>query len=95
MRDITSHNIQEAAYRTWDSDAALTNIERWLEICKREELGDCPENIDLLICLFGASWYFTRLVFYLGKDIIDAFDHADEFNFSSDVMKEQLLESGG
>ena len=92
MRGITSKNIQEAVSRAWDRDAALTNVERWLDICEREELGDCPENIDLLTCLFGASWYFTRLVFYLGKDIIDAFDHADEFEFSGEAMKEHLLE---
>ena len=92
MRKLSNKDIQKAVTGAWDSDSALTNMERWLAICERENLGDCPENIGLLTSLFGASWYFTRFVFYLGSDIIDAFDHTREFDLSRNEMKSQLQE---
>lgn len=61
--------VRAAVANAWQPDAAAANLDRWLSMCKREGWGDCPDNLPLLVQLFGASWYFTRLVFFRGPEI--------------------------
>ena len=61
--------------RAWRVDSARASLERWQETCAAAGWGDVPEHLDELVRVFGASWYFTRLLFYrgpAGAAIIDA-----------------------
>ena len=61
--------VRTALAAAWQPEAAATSLERWLSMCTREGWGKCPDNLALLAQLFGASWYFTRLVFFRGPEI--------------------------
>lgn len=77
MTTITDKTILEAIDQAWDSKAAESNMERWLSISQREGWEDSLSNTALLTLLFGASWYFTRFVFFRGRDILEYFDQTE------------------
>ena len=52
----------------WDERAAQSSLARWDEVCAREAWGRIPADRPLLRAVFGASWYFTRFLFYRGRD---------------------------
>lgn len=52
--------------RAWRPEAAAISLDRWLGVREQEGWGAVPANVDLLVQVFGASWYFTRFVFYSG-----------------------------
>jgi len=60
-----------------------------------------PDDLSLLVKVFGASWYFTRLIFYRGKDaalIIDdpeiiKFDIASIISSFEEVKNSDVVES--
>lgn len=52
--------------RTWRPEAAASSMERWLQVREQEHWGAVPAHLDLLAQVFGASWYFTRFMFYAG-----------------------------
>ena len=83
--------IEAALENAWNVDLARTNLERWLELCEKESWGKCPENITLLIKLFGASWAFTRLVFFQGNQIADYFDNPVPSGYSIDDLYDLLV----
>ena len=72
-----ANNIEMALEKAWHRNTAETSLERWSEICTKENWGDVPEDISRLIAVFGASWYFTRFVFYRGLEIVPIIDDAD------------------
>ena len=80
-----------ALERAWNSKAAQASMERWLSICQSEGWGQCPENMGLLAQVFGASWYFTRFIFFRGKEVTSYFDHDDKNDFSIEILKNRLL----
>jgi len=62
------NGIDAALARAWHQASAKASLERWLEVCQKEGWGDVPANLPLLLDVFGASWYFTRYIFYRGRE---------------------------
>jgi len=75
----------------WNIEAAQANLERWLDVCEKEAWGQCPENLPLLVKLFGASWFFTRFVFFRGNQIACFFDNPTIPDCSINNLQESLL----
>ena len=50
-------------HQAWNEEIARNSIERWDRLCEQQGLQGKPENLGLLIRIFGASWYFTRFIF--------------------------------
>lgn len=65
---------QSALAAAWHRSSAQSSLERWLQVCEQEGWGRLPEDIGLLVRVFGASWYFTRFVFYRGRAAARLFD---------------------
>jgi len=82
---------QEALAKAWHEDVASSSVERWLTLCEKNQWGRCPENLDLLVSLFGASWYFTRFVFYRGRKIADFFDEPRTLEFTSASLIDDFM----
>jgi len=73
--DQLDQAVQDAIDRAWDPDSAMANMDEGIE------------NLPLLASLFGASWYFTRLVFYRGPAIAYCFDgDMAEDSFTPDAL---------
>jgi glutamate-ammonia-ligase adenylyltransferase len=72
---------QAALDAAWNDEAANANLERWLDICVQEKWGNIPQDMPLLATVFGASWYFTRFIFYRGAEAADLIDQP--FSFAS------------
>lgn len=66
--------IENGIANAWNTETAQSNLDRWLTVCEKEGWGEIPENIDLLIRVFGASWYFTRFIFFRGHEVTGYFD---------------------
>jgi [glutamine synthetase] adenylyltransferase / [glutamine synthetase]-adenylyl-L-tyrosine phosphorylase len=79
----STDTYQDALAKAWHQDVANSSLERWLALSEKNQWGRCPENQDLLISLFGASWYFTRFVFFRGREIADIFDQPRTLDFTS------------
>ena len=71
---VLNEDIQAALSKAWHEETARNSIERWLQICDQEQWGSKPAHLDLLINLFGASWYFTRIVFSIGLQAVEIID---------------------
>ena len=82
--------VCKALPKAWSPDAAASSMERWLTVCSREGWGACPRNLSLLTLLFGASWYFTRLVFFRGREVTRYFDESAPADYSSDLLYRAL-----
>jgi len=76
---------------TWDPESARLSMERWLSMCDRENWGKYPVNQNLLAMVFGASWYFTRFLFYRGNEITGYFDSPHKTDYSVESLCEQLV----
>jgi len=86
-----NQEINAALEHAWDRERAVANMDRWLSVCSKEGWGQYPENITLLAKVFGASWYFTRFVFFRGRDIAKYIDEPAPDNFTQDYLKNSLL----
>ena len=80
-----SPEVQNALSRTWHQDAAESSLERWMDLSKQEgwELSD--DALTLMTLLFGASWYFTRFVYYRGSEVI--------YLFSKEMQDASIVEA--
>lgn len=65
---------ETALHYAWDRKSAEMNLDRWLSVCEKERWEFPPEKLQLLIKLFGSSWYFTRFVFFRGMDVVKIFN---------------------
>jgi len=86
--------VHKALLNAWNPDAAAASMERWLTMCSREGWGSCPQNLTLLTHLFGASWYFTRLVFFRGPEAAGYFDEPAVTDCSVDILHQALAQDG-
>lgn len=86
-----NQEINTALEQSWDRDRAVANMDRWLSVCSKEGWGEYPENFTLLAKVFGASWYFTRFVFFRGREVAKYVDEPAPDNFSQDYLKSSLL----
>jgi len=82
---------QKALAKAWHQDVASSSLDRWLVLCEKNHWGRCPDNLDLLISLFGASWYFTRFVFFRGRKIADFFDEPRTLDFTSASLIDDFM----
>ncbi len=78
--------IQLALESAWHRQTAEASLERWLQICEQEQWGEIPENIDQLVSVFGASWYFTRFIFYNGRNSAALIDRPVLKNFEFETL---------
>ncbi len=87
--------IQTALDSAWHRQTAEASLERWLQMCEKEHWGDIPKNIAQLVAVFGASWYFTRFIFYRGRKsaelidtpVLNSFDDATLMQFLSQALQ--------
>jgi len=83
---------QDALAKAWYQDVANSSLERWLSLSEKNQWGRCPENLDLLVSLFGASWYFTRFVFFRGRKIAGLFDEPRTLDFTSASLIDDFMQ---
>jgi len=79
-------SIQSSLDLAWHRQSAESSLERWFEVCDKEHWNSIPEDMTSLIRVFGASWYFTRFVFYRGKHAAILIDKADQQSFDMDII---------
>ena len=84
---VINEIINRALEDAWHNQSASASIERWLELCDKEDWGHAPEDMTALVNVFGASWYFTRYIFYRGKEAARLIDEAS----SGDYERESIL----
>jgi [glutamine synthetase] adenylyltransferase / [glutamine synthetase]-adenylyl-L-tyrosine phosphorylase len=82
------NNLKLLLKQAWHEEAAKNSIERWLAICESEHWEYKPDNLEILVRIFGASWYFTRFVFVHGEKAIDIIDENTFPDFSKDYFEE-------
>ena len=84
--------VKTALAESWHRDSAESSLERLLEISAREGWGDISEQLPSIVNVFGASWFFTRYIFFLGRDAISLIDSAQSMCFD---LPEILNRLGG
>ena len=84
---------QQALDSAWNKAIARSSMERWLAVCKQNSWDPCPENLPLLASLFGASWYFTRFVFFRGHEIASYFVDLPSQTFSYTSLNTEFKEA--
>jgi len=87
----STDSLQDPLAKAWHRDVANSSLERWLSLCEKNQWGRCPVNLDLLVSLFGASWYFTRFVFFRGRKIADLFDEPRTLDFTSASLIDDFM----
>ena len=74
----------------WNKVQAEVSFTRWTELCEKEKWGDRPKDKNLLINIFGASWYFTRYIFFRGYEITELIDNYRDKSIDADEMMRML-----
>lgn len=83
-------HVKAALSGAWHRQSAAASLERWQEVSTREGWGDFADKLPLLVSVFGASWYFTRYIFYLGRDVIPLVDSARTGRFDLQAVIAKL-----
>ncbi len=78
----------------WNRVQAEVSFSRWNELCEKEQWGDRPVDKNLIINIFGASWYFTRYVFFRGYEITELIDNYRDKPINADEMMRTLQVKG-
>ena len=84
--------VENALAECWDCTAALAGWQHWQAICKAENWCLSAEQTDGVIRVFGASWYFTRFIYYRGIKIISLFDLEQDYPESLEKILRQIEE---
>ncbi len=71
---VIKDEVQSALPDAWHEETARNSLERWLQICDQEHWYGKPVNLQLLVRIFGCSWYFTRFIFSTGIQAIEIID---------------------
>lgn len=74
---MTNRPAIELPESTWNVSAASTSLERWQALCDREQWQPDSNTSELIARIFGASWYFTRFIFYRGQEIFSCLQTSD------------------
>ncbi|MEX2525173.1 MAG: hypothetical protein WD750_09465 [Gammaproteobacteria bacterium] len=85
-------DVRDALNAAWRRDVAEKSIERWLGLCESEGWGRIPEDMALLVRIFGASWYFTRFIFVNGPDMVRLVDEDSPADLSTQAWLEVFRE---
>ena len=78
----------------WNKVQAEVSFARWIELCEKEQWGDRPADKNLIINIFGASWYFTRYIFFRGHEITELIDNYRDKPITADEMMRTLQVKG-
>ncbi len=70
--------VMEALNEAWHADTATNSLQRWTELADKEGWRLKDDSLPLMTRLFGASWYFTRFMFFRGADIIPLFNKENQ-----------------
>src|SRR5690606_37689443 len=54
--------------------SARASLDSWRQVRAQEGWSGVPAREDLLVAVFGASWYFTRFIFFRGPDAVRLLD---------------------
>lgn len=73
----------------WNRESAESSLERWQSIAQKEDW-DFQQQLPLLIKVFGASWYFTRFIFFRGREILPCFENLHMSDFSTTAIANYL-----
>jgi [glutamine synthetase] adenylyltransferase / [glutamine synthetase]-adenylyl-L-tyrosine phosphorylase len=91
MVNKKSEDINTALEQAWNINSAKANLDRWISVCKKENW-EIPDNkLPLLIKLFGASWYFTRFVFFRGIDVLNNYNFSSNDTFTREQFYDRLV----
>jgi len=90
---INKEEIELALSQAWHEETARNSVDRWLKVCEQEHWQDKPENLQLLISIFGASWYFTRFIFATGLQAVEVIDRDNDTPPDRHTITESLLPS--
>ncbi len=71
---LNTAQVKTVFTAAWHEETARNSIERWNKVCEQEGWTGKPDNRELLIRIFGASWYFTRFIFATGLQAIEIID---------------------
>lgn len=85
--------ISLALEQAWHAETARNSLERWVKLGEQEHWSGKPENLSLLIRIFGASWYFTRIVFVNGAVAANLIDETGAMKFDRNSLAETLKPS--
>ena len=88
---LSTVTLETMLKKTWHQDVANSSLERWLTLCEKNQWGRIPDNLDLLVSLFGASWYFTRFVFFRGRKIADLLDRPRKLDFTARMLIDDFM----
>jgi glutamate-ammonia-ligase adenylyltransferase len=89
---LMTDGLKIALAKAWHQDVAHSSMDRWLTLSEKNNWKGCPENLELLAKLFGASWYFTRFVFFRGSKIAGIFDEPRSIDFTSASLIDEFLD---
>jgi glutamate-ammonia-ligase adenylyltransferase len=73
---VSAPELQAALAAAWHRESATASLERWQQVCASEGWGAVPRDMAMLARVFGASWYFTRFVFFRGPAAARLIDEA-------------------
>ena len=71
---MVQENTGHALDLAWHRGSAAGSLDRWLQVREHERWGAIPRDMDMLVRVFGASWYFTRFLFYAGVSAVALID---------------------
>lgn len=83
-------SISAALGKAWHRQSAEASLQRWNEVCRKEGWGQVPSNLPLLINVFGASWYFTRYIFYRGREAARLLDDLETADFQTSTIERKF-----
>ena len=90
---IFSQATQEALDNAWNKAIARSSLERWLTVCKQNNWDSCLADLPVLASLFGASWYFTRFVFFRGHKVASYLADFPSHTFSYTSLNAEFKEA--
>lgn len=86
------NEITRALDTAWNREVAENSIERWLNLCESENWGATPDNMPMLVRIFGASWYFTRFIFVNGREAARLVDSEPPAEITAEGLEDDFLE---
>jgi len=81
---------RNALGQAWHQNSAASSLDRWLDLREQQGWGDIPHNLPLLVGVFGASWYFTRYVFFRGPEIAAVIDGDHLADLDAETLRRRV-----
>ncbi|MEX0951870.1 MAG: hypothetical protein WDZ86_06265, partial [Gammaproteobacteria bacterium] len=81
---------QTALAEAWHQDSAYASLERWLELVQHEHWSESVATLQDIVRVFGASWSFTRYLFYRGPAALPLFAATMPADFDRAAIRTRL-----